>query len=417
MGIAQLAGKLREQIHRFSGDVSRGLCKTARRFVEEMVYGIQARGSVRLSEVARSLDEPIALKKTHARLSRQLDREGLGEAVVEGVLRAGAPRIGQETLLIVDLSDIAKKYAEKMEYLAEIRDGSEKKLADGYWLVCVVGVECGEALITPLYQKLYSQEAPEFVSENAEVLGAIEAVARHVGDKGVYVIDRGGDRRTVIHPLLDAKRRFLIRLVGDRHLIVGGRAMAAEAIAAACPLPYAEPIVCEREGKEVRLTLTFGFREVKLPGRPEPLYLVVVCGFGEKPLMLLTNVPLRRTRKSLWWAVSAYLTRWRIEETIRFIKQSYRLEDIRVLSYRRLQNLVALVLAAACFAAVHLGLLAKLKILAQHALRAAKRLFGIPDFRYYALADGIRTILTRSGRGPIVRPPPPPLDGQLVLNL
>jgi len=37
--------------------------------------------------------------------------------------------------------------------------------------------------------------------------------------------------------------------------------------------------------------------------------------------------------------------------------------------------------------------------LAGHALRAAKRIFGIPNFRYYALADGIKDILSRSRRG------------------
>ena len=55
--------------------------------------------------------------------------------------------------------------------------------------------------------------------------------------------------------------------------------------------------------------------------------------------------------------------------------------------------MAALVLATACFTAVHLGLRSKLEILAGHALRAAKRIFGIPNFRYYALADGIKHIL------------------------
>ena len=43
---------------------------------------------------------------------------------------------------------------------------------------------------------------------------------------------------------------------------------------------------------------------------------------------------------------------------------------------------------------------AKINILAMHALKAAKRLFGIPDFRYYALADGISNIFRRLGKGP-----------------
>jgi hypothetical protein len=93
------------------------------------------------------------------------------------------------------------------------------------------------------------------------------------------------------------------------------------------------------------------------------------------------------------------MTRWRIEETVRFIKQSYDLEDVRVLTYRRLRTISALVLAASFFAAVYLGTRAKLEILALHVLQAARRIFGIPDFRYYALADGIKEILSKAGKG------------------
>ena len=93
------------------------------------------------------------------------------------------------------------------------------------------------------------------------------------------------------------------------------------------------------------------------------------------------------------------MTRWRIEETVRFIKQSYDLEDVRVLTYQRLQAICALVLAASFFAAVYVCTRAKLEILAFHVLKAAKRIFGIPDFRYYALADGIKEVLSRAGKG------------------
>ena len=39
--------------------------------------------------------------------------------------------------------------------------------------------------------------------------------------------------------------------------------------------------------------------------------------------MLLTMERLRRNRKILWRMVRSYFRRWAIEETIRFIKQSY----------------------------------------------------------------------------------------------
>jgi hypothetical protein len=50
---------------------------------------------------------------------------------------------------------------------------------------------------------------------------------------------------------------------------------------------------------------------------------------------------------------------------------------------------MVLVTAAAYFAAVCLGLRMKLRVPAGHVLRASKRVFGIPDFRLYALADRI----------------------------
>ena len=130
------------------------------------------------------------------------------------------------------------------------------------------------------------------------------------------------------------------------------------------------------------------------------MYLLVIKGFGVKPLILLTTIELRKKRSLLWWVLESYLTRWRIEETIRFIKQSYQLEDVRVLTYERLKNMMALVLAAVHFAAVYLGTRPKLEIMAVHIMRAAKRIFGVPDFRYYALADGIGKILDRTDKGP-----------------
>jgi hypothetical protein len=50
-------------------------------------------------------------------------------------------------------------------------------------------------------------------------------------------------------------------------------------------------------------------------------------------------------------------------------------------------------MVTAYFACVYLGKTVKLKILVQHIHRAAQRIYGIPEFRYYALADGIKKIL------------------------
>lgn len=296
-----------------------------------------------------------------------------------------------------------------MQYLARVRDGSTGEIGLGYWLCQVVGVENGDSAIVPLYSALYSQRAPDFVFENEEIKTALGEVAAACGGRGVWVIARGGDRSELYGPLLNAELSFIIRNKGDRHLLAGRRKVETWALAADCPVMYATHVVREEKGKEVRRRLDYGFRPVRLPEHPEvPLWLVVVRGLGEKPLMLLTNLPMRRNRKVLWWAVSAYLSRWRIEEAIRFIKQGYHLEDIRVLTYERLRTMAVLVNAVAFFTAVVLGTRIKLDILATHLLSAAKRIFGIPDFRLYALADGIREVCARSPRRSRPGPNAPP---------
>lgn len=404
--VHQIGVKLRGQIRDFSGKLCSQMGKVVGRFVEEMVYGIQARGSVRLSEIARSLAEKTSVKKRIDRLSRNLGRTGLGGKISAEILAEGAGRIEHNTLLIVDPTDITKKYARKMECLATVRDASEKEKGQGYWVDTVVGARPDSSEIIPLVHRLYSQNAEDFVSENHELLDVITKVSHATEGRGIFVLDSGGDRRTLYKHLLREDRpvRFIIRQRGDRHLLYGGRLRETLELAQRCKTPYAETVIKQKDGREKVYSIQFGFCPVRLPEHPEKrLWLVVVKGFGEKALMLLTTEPLSRNRKVLWWMVQAYLTRWRVEDTIRFIKQSYNVEDIRVLSYERLKNMAALVLAAAFFTAVRIGYAPKLQILALHALNAAQRIFGIPNFRYYALADGIKEILTQAGRG--IMPP------------
>lgn len=413
MDDARIASRIREQMAVFSGNVSHGLPKVAQRLVREVLYGVQARGSVRLSEIGRSLGEATSLKKIIERLGRQLERRGLRQQVRKNLLALAAPRITAETLLVVDPTDVSKPYARSMEYLARVRDGSQGKLADGYWCLEVVAVQRGTAEVIPLYQELYSQEAPDFVSENREILEAIETISQAARGRGIWVMDRGGDREELLKPLLESGKAFLIRQRGDRHLIWKRSAQAVEAIATCCRRPYRETIVKQNGEEEKIYDLRFGATPVRFPGSDRPLMLVVVEGFGKRPLMLLTTLPVRRSRKSVWRVVESYLARWRVEETIRFLKQSYQLEDIRLLLYERLRTMVTLVMAVAYFAAVHLGKQAKLAVFAQHLLRAAQRIYGVPEFRLYALADGIKQVLFSSHRG--IGPLPPPPDPRILL--
>jgi hypothetical protein len=249
--------------------------------------------------------------------------------------------------------------------------------------------------MTPLYYSLYSQKSSDFESENVEIIKAFTQVGKTVQNRGIWVIDRGGDRDALYESLLHNKSNFIIRLVGKRHLISQGKPIRSLWLAHACRLHYEKSIIRIIDGKEVQFNTRYGFMSVKLPEFKHPLTMVVVKGFGGQPMMLLTSLQINSIRKDFWFIISAYLKRWSIEETIRFIKQIYDLKNIRVLKYVRLQNMMALLLAVFYFVAIILDQTQKLIVMAGHILKYAKRIFGIPDFKYYALGDGLSNIFSR----------------------
>jgi hypothetical protein len=160
-------------------------------------------------------------------------------------------------------------------------------------------------------------------------------------------------------------------------------------------LPYKRTIVRIIQGKEVAFPMSYGCIKVHLPDFKDPLTKVVVRGFSNRPMILLTSLKVKPTYKDIWFIVEAYIKRWSIEETIRFMKQTYDLEYISVLKFARLQNMMALLLAVFYFVAVVMDQSQKLTIMAGHVLKSAKRVFGIPDFKYYALGDRLSKIFSQ----------------------
>jgi hypothetical protein len=418
MGATGLGSRLKAQLSKFSLAVSEGLTRPQRKFIHQMLYGIQATQDVKLSSISRSLQEKVALIKTEDRLSRNLASPALDIHLLQRLAEMGSRRVTSRTVLCLDLSDVRKEYAQKMEYLDEVYDGSSGEVHQGYWLCEVTAAQVHSHEIVPLYQKLYSPEAPEFQGENAELLGAVEWVETFVGGRGIWVIDRGGDRRHLWERLLERGSRLVIRSTGKRAVIDRRHLKGTvKEVAGRCRLRFATKVIHLQDGKEKTYHLHYGAEPVWLPGRKEKLLLVVVAGFGQEPLLLLTNLVARaRDSESLWWIVQIYLTRWKIEETFRFLKQSYNLEDLRVLSYQRLQNLVALVALAAYFATTFLGQKMKLRLITEKLLIISARFFGIPLFCFYALAEGIRQVLSQ-GRPPTCAPPPDTWPVQLLLAL
>jgi hypothetical protein len=270
----------------------------------------------------------------------------------------------------------------------------------GYNLCFATATPSMSRRIVPLHMAMWSAKEEGFTSENDKVLDVVRKISGAVDKRGVYVYDRGGDGDWLFDFFIEEGLDFIVRLVGDRHLLHwNGRRLAAD-LAETCEMKYRDRVAFKSHGKEREVPIEYGSLPVRLPEHPgaELRLVVVKWPKGEKPMMLLTTLRAARSRRSLRQVVEGYLTRWRVEETIRFVKQSYEVEDVRLLRFDRLRAMVAIVLATAYFAMAWLGLGDRLAVLADHVKRVSRRMFETPEFFFYAIADGICRLFARHGR-------------------
>ena len=149
---SKVRSRLKAQLTKFTQQLCGGLSRPLEKFVAQMLFGIQASQDVKLSNIARSLKEEIALIKTETRLSRNLKAMELEAELTEQLAKMGSRRVAADTVLCLDLSDLRKEYAQKMEYLARVYDGSSGEVHAGYWLCDITGAEVNGSEIVPLYQ-------------------------------------------------------------------------------------------------------------------------------------------------------------------------------------------------------------------------------------------------------------------------
>ncbi len=334
---------LREFIRRFCPDLD----KTRSKFFRQSLWGILSSGSLLVSRWLGWIGDGCKCAfYRHKRLLNQLKSPDWNhDAVLDAYLRQWAQNIEIDTPLIIDLTDLPRPRGRKLPHIALVRDGSEDKLHYGYW--CLEVYACwgkrriyacwGKRRITPLLLDPYSVEAPGVFGENARILAGVDRVLSATGGKGVLVMDRGADRDKLLIPWIDDRRRFVIRLRGDRCLLLDNGSLVPA-------LTLAEQLLqASRDHKR-------GWRKVYLPHRPnDPLYLVAKALPGhDKPLILLTSLVAQdlNTAKAV---LNYYRRRWRCEEAVRFLKGRLGIERFALRLYESFPRLFLLACLAMSF--------------------------------------------------------------------
>lgn len=396
MELKELSTKIQIKLHQFSERFSRGFSRPDRKFLYQMLFGILKGGKVQLNSIARHLQEGLSLKKSTERLGRHLGALDMWCRVSESTLESQRYYLRQCKYMVIDLSDIQKHYAEQMSGLGLVYDGSENKEGPGYWLCNVTGVDESGSTIVPAYSELYSL-VEESSSENRKILDAIARVSNVVGKDKIWVDDRGGDRCSIMEPLLKDNQQFIIRQVGNRDLIYEGERRSLKEVSRKVKLTETYTVTKSKKNKKIHETYDCGAVRVALPASKKPLWLVVLKERKKGYCWLLCHLNCTAKKAAMKTAFVGYGHRWKIEEVHRQIKSDYELEGICLQRYEALKSMNALLWAAVSFLYTRLENLC-LDIIChpELALVNRKRLSDLLRFVFYKLAFAVKKLLALS---------------------
>ena len=396
----------------FLQPIGENLTKPQKKFLRDGLVGLLRAGRPVVCRMARSLpDRGTKFLSRLDRLEGHLNHaDDLDQKVKAAATGLWLPLVADETPIILDLSDIAKPMAKKMDYPATVRDGSTGQLVNGYWLIELYASVSRKNPV-PILMEPFSHEQPFCPGQNPIILDAARWVFELTEKRGVLVVDRGGDARALLEDWIDQEYRFVVRLRGDRDLLrfyegLGGAvqtvqtlregqwvAVEARQLAEQTPTPHRAWRTVKRRGKVILRFSQVGWGKVRLPGREATLTMVVARSPGnDVPFMLLTSLPVESAEDARR-VLGYYARRWECEEGIRFLKSEVNLERIRTFHWTAICRLVLLCVLVMLYLT---WMLERKGNLADRLMALGQPLPDEPDFLLYRLLTGLTEAINAS---------------------
>lgn len=247
-------------------------------------------------------------------------------------------------LVLHDMSDIAKPWAEKLEGLSTVHDGSTGELVSGYIFCLSIGIGREAWDIHPIATELLNPCAKDFIGQNdafKKQIGRI--IDAEIGKDLLHVFDRGFDDEKWFHFLDTERIAWMIRLKDNRNVIFRGEEHSITAVADT--ILHERPLHdgnCTYARSDIGILITHDGSGKKI--KPEMwMYALVAVQRPQffRPMLLLLNGRVKDT----WEAVKLYedyLDRWKVEDCIRFGKQSLKTEQMQLRSFERLRRFLQL---------------------------------------------------------------------------
>lgn len=343
----------------FSNKLADGCTKPVTKFCNDMIYGILARKSVILTDIARALKEKAKLCNVVDRLSNNLTNifDDQIQIIKENYEHEALKCLnfkGNDDYVIVpnDDTDLNHEYSRKMEDICLVRDASsqQEKYVNGYKVCEYVALSPNKKSPISLYSKIYSTISDGFKSENDEtILGEDEVIKKlaKIGKKPIFVRDRGYDANIFFVKDIKEDNKFVTRLKNNRNLIFKDKSVNAfdkiknrkgkiktklmyKGVNRDCYVSYTKVTLPAYKEKEVCLVSVYGLKDDIDSDNDK---------YGDdNVIMFLTNMEVF-DKESAERIVRIYFLRWRIEEYFKSKKQNYKWEDSIVRTLNGMNNL------------------------------------------------------------------------------
>ena len=387
--------QMKREILTFSNKISKKLSKPERKFTADMIYGMVAAQSCLLTDIVDQLHEPTKKVNSVERLTRHLNK-GVSPKLQNSYLSLVKTMVPKKTVIHIDDSDVIKPDGYKFEALGLVRDGSKSSASKsvyekGYHVTEACVLTSGNHPVS-IFSKIHSSKEKNYTSSNDVTFSAIERGAA-VFKEATFVMDRGYDDNKIFLKFDELKQDYVIRLKANRKLFYQNKwVMATE--------------LCNRRKGKIKMPLYYKGKnheaylshvKVQITASKKDIYLVLVYGITEHPMMLVTNKKIK-SKEDVISIAKLYFSRWKIEEYFRCKKQIFQFENFRVRKLNAINSLNFYITACMTFLA-HVSAKTETNTLKTAIIQNAHPLKYKVFLCYYRLAKGISGILSYAKEG------------------
>ena len=386
---------LKRKILTFTNKISRNLSKPEKKFAADITYGMLASGSCLLTDICDQLHELSKKINVVDRLSRHLEK-GTPAYAASAYLQQVKKWVSAEPVIYIDDSDIVKPDGYKFEALGIVRDGSESTSTKN---VYKKGYHVTEACVltsnnhpVSIFSKIHSSHEKDYKSANTITFQAMEQGAALFG-KATFAMDRGYDDNKMFLKLDDLKQDYVIRLKSNRKLLYHNKWTTATELRNRRKGKVKTNVFYKGKDHEAYLSHV----KVQITASRKDIYLVLVYGITEHPMMLATNKEIK-SKDDVIRVARIYFSRWKIEEYFRCKKQMFQFENFRVRKLKAINALNFYITLCMAFLAM-ISMESETNALKVSIIKTANPVKEKVFFSYYRLAKGISGILSYAKEG------------------